>query len=147
MMKSKKFSAFGLIETVQTLRSSKNNLVANRRNGRPQTDPSTTFLSNIRNVFLNVNTTTVGAQQLFYNICFQFVAKNLICNSVPFITIQTVLNGLIELERIVFGQNRILKYIVKFLVDHSDGNNLQCLINVQLLDYFLTNYNHDLHLS
>ncbi|AHH82707.1 ORF-118 [Buzura suppressaria nucleopolyhedrovirus] len=100
-----------------------------------------TFLPTLKNLIGNVNASNSGGQQLFYTLCYKFVASNLLSNNSTLNTLQTVLDGIIELERMVFSKSRMLNFILQFLITHSDGTNLQCLFNIQLLDYFLNKYN------
>ncbi|AWW14489.1 hypothetical protein KM620_gp129 [Hyposidra talaca nucleopolyhedrovirus] len=99
------------------------------------------FLPKLKNLIGNINASSSSGQHLFYTLCHKFVANNLFYNNSTLCTLQTVLDGIIELERMVFSKSKMLNFILQFLITHSDGNNLQCLINVQLLDYFLNKYN------
>ncbi|ADB84375.1 hypothetical protein [Apocheima cinerarium nucleopolyhedrovirus] len=99
------------------------------------------FLHAIGNFKNLINTSDANGQRLFYNLCYKFIATNVLgCTSATFTTLQTILDGIIETERVLFDKSRILHYVVKFLIVHSDGDNLQCFINLKLLNYFLTNY-------
>ncbi|QWO71671.1 AC19-like protein [Orgyia pseudotsugata single capsid nuclopolyhedrovirus] len=84
-------------------------------------------------------------QQLFYNVGRRLVLSCLSGErGTTFVALQTIFDSVIELEHLLFAKSRLLHFIVQFLVAHSDGDNLQCLVNLRLLDYFLTNYEHRL---
>ncbi|AGR56878.1 ac19 [Hemileuca sp. nucleopolyhedrovirus] len=100
------------------------------------------FLNIINNLVQSVDTSNVNGRRMFYKLCQRFIINVLHNNgSSTIATVQTFLDGIIELEKLFFDKSRILNYIVGFLIVHSDGDNLQSVIYVKLLDYFLTTYN------
>ncbi|QHB21776.1 ac19 [Artaxa digramma nucleopolyhedrovirus] len=92
------------------------------------------------NFLKSINLSNGNGRKLFYNLCYRFVCTSLCANNASFITLKTVFDAIVEIERLIFSRSRLLHFIVGFLVANSDGNNLQCVINLQLLEYFLTNY-------
>ena len=95
------------------------------------------------NVILNINnlidTSKSNGQQLFYALCVSYI-KTSVSNSVAFNTIVYAFDKIIQLERIIFNKRRVLDFVLAYLADHSDGDNVQCSINTQCLDYLMTKY-------
>ncbi|ABY65848.1 hypothetical protein [Orgyia leucostigma nucleopolyhedrovirus] len=84
-------------------------------------------------------------QRLFYNVGRKLVYGYLAGeHNATLLTLKTMFDGVIQAERLLFTRSRLLHFIVGFLVAHSDGDSLQCVLNLQLLDYFLTNYRNQL---
>nr|WUR10851.1 hypothetical protein Caab_142 [Calliteara abietis nucleopolyhedrovirus] len=104
---------------------------------------SVKFLRNLtESISMDTSSAANGKQKLFYNVAFQIVNKHFLhVQHTSFFGLKNLLDTIIELENLLFSKSRLLQFIVKFLVAHSDGDNLQCLINLKLLDYFLTTYN------
>jgi hypothetical protein len=54
--------------------------------------------------------------------------------------LHVIFNTIIETERTLFNKSYMLEKILNFLVTNSDGDNLQCRINVFYLDYLMNKY-------
>ncbi|QED40631.1 hypothetical protein [Chrysodeixis includens nucleopolyhedrovirus] len=102
------------------------------RNGRPA-------INNVLGLISVIDTSKPNGRQLFYNLCLKAITLGL-RNSGTFKGFKALINLLIESEKLLFDSNRVLSFIRNFLIAHSDGDNMQCAINLQLLDYVLTTY-------
>ncbi|ACI47412.1 unknown [Spodoptera litura nucleopolyhedrovirus II] len=94
-------------------------------------------------VILNINnlidTSKSNAQQMFYALCFNYV-KRVMNDSIAINTIIFAFDKIIQLERMLFDRRRVLNFVLSYLANNSDGDNLQCSINTQCLDYLMTKY-------
>ncbi|ABF47456.1 ac19-like protein [Clanis bilineata nucleopolyhedrovirus] len=98
------------------------------------------YIVSIKNM---VDTSSVGGRRMFYTICYTVARKYLHQfnnNVLALNTIQTLLDSIIQAEQMLFSRSLLLDFCVRFLINNSDGQNLQCLINTQLLDYLLNKY-------
>ncbi|AXS67777.1 ac19-like protein [Cryptophlebia peltastica nucleopolyhedrovirus] len=107
-------------------------------------------LNNAQNILATIvdinsllNVTDTRNKRLFYNLCSRYINQTLFQftkGNMALATVQTVLDSVISAERMFFSKSNVLNIIVNFLTAHSDGDNLQCMINLKLLDYFLHKY-------
>ncbi|AKN80679.1 hypothetical protein [Perigonia lusca single nucleopolyhedrovirus] len=97
-------------------------------------------LTTTADVFMRHN----GDKRLFYNVCTALMKKILtgtwFGGAGCVVALGAVLDTVIETERMLFNRSTVLNYVVGFLAAHSDGTNLQCVFNLQLLDYVLNKY-------
>jgi hypothetical protein len=99
--------------------------------------------SQMLNAILNINTlvdtSKSNGQRLFYALCTSFINKS-VNGQTALDTLKCAFDNIILIEETLFHKKRILNYVLAFLADHSDGDNLQCRINVQCLDYLMGKY-------
>nr|QGW50092.1 hypothetical protein [Chrysodeixis includens nucleopolyhedrovirus] len=100
---------------------------------RPLTMPS------LMRIINSIDTSKRDGRQLFYNICYNIISK-ILSRSTAIETIKTIVSIIIETEKTIFNRSQVLNYIRNFLIINSDGHNLQCTINLKLLDYILNKY-------
>nr|QGW49672.1 hypothetical protein [Chrysodeixis includens nucleopolyhedrovirus]QGW49952.1 hypothetical protein [Chrysodeixis includens nucleopolyhedrovirus] len=100
---------------------------------RPLTMPS------LMRIINSIDTSKRDGRQLFYNICYNIISK-ILSRSTAIETIKTIVSIIIETEKTIFNRSQVLNYIRNFLIINSDGHNLQCIINLKLLDYILNKY-------
>jgi hypothetical protein len=86
-----------------------------------------------------IDTSRPDGRQLFYKLCYM-VMMRAFNKSSTVEAIQTIFGMIIETERSLFNNRRVLNFITNFLIANSDGDNLQCKINLQLLYYILNRY-------
>ncbi len=86
-----------------------------------------------------IDTSRHNGRQAFYSLCIR-VLNNALQNSATFKGLQSLISVVIETERTLFDNSRVLNFITNFLVAYSDGDSIQCTINLRLLDYILTTY-------
>ncbi|AYN44993.1 se33 [Alphabaculovirus alterspexiguae] len=95
------------------------------------------------NVILNisnlVDTTKTNAQHLFYALCVSYI-KTTVNGTSALNTLKFAFDQIIQIEKTLFNKRRVLDYALMYLANHSDGQNLQCYINLQCLDYLMTKY-------
>ncbi|QUJ09299.1 hypothetical protein Gyru_ORF104 [Gynaephora ruoergensis nucleopolyhedrovirus] len=116
-------------------------LLTNRNSSGGTNVANVETVASFVDVLRSIDFSQGNGKRFFYNLCYRFVCIALSKSpSVPLITLKTAFDTIVEIERFVFAKSRLLHYIVAFLIAHSDGDNLQCLINLRLLDYFLNNY-------
>ncbi|QEI03627.1 hypothetical protein [Rachiplusia nu nucleopolyhedrovirus] len=94
---------------------------------------------NIIELISVIDTSKQNARQLFYNLCFKTISAAL-RNSSTFKGIRSLISIVIDAEKSLFNNRRVLNFIRSFLIAHSDGDSIQCQINLQLLDYILSTY-------
>lgn len=97
------------------------------------------MLNAILNINTLVDTSKSNGQRLFYALCVSFINKS-VTGQTALNTLKYAFDNIILIEEILFHKKRILNYVLSFLADHSDGDNLQCSINVQCLDYLMGKY-------
>jgi Protein of unknown function (DUF1477) len=97
------------------------------------------MLSTILNINTLVDTSKSSGQRFFYALCTTFVNKS-VTGKTALGTLTSALDSIIAIERALFNKSRILAYVMSYLADHSDGDNLQCRVNVQCLDYLMRKY-------
>lgn len=51
-----------------------------------------------------------------------------------------VFDTIVEVERCLFNKSHLLTFTIGYLANHSDGQSLPCMLNLQLLSYLLTRY-------
>ncbi|QYC92766.1 AC19 [Trabala vishnou gigantina nucleopolyhedrovirus] len=106
------------------------------------------FYCMIKNLL--TKSTSVSVQhrkKLFILLCTRFIEFNLLHNNATVSTVQNILDNIVQLELLLWSKSNVLIYMVNFLVANSDGDNLQCVINLKLLDYILNNYKHELYMN
>nr|QBI90342.1 hypothetical protein [Trichoplusia ni single nucleopolyhedrovirus] len=97
-------------------------------------------MPSLMRIINSIDTSKRDGRQLFYNICYNIITK-ILSRSTAIETIKTIVSIIIETEKTIFNNSKVLNYIRNFLIAHSDGHNLQCTINLKLLDYVLNKYN------
>ncbi|AUV65313.1 hypothetical protein [Alphabaculovirus myunipunctae] len=110
---------------------------------RLHTNAHTMNNGQILNYILNINTlvdtSNLNGQRLFYALCTTFVRKSIAAKS-ALDNLTHAFDRIIEIEHRLFNRRRILGHVLAYLADHSDGDNLQCRINLQCLDYLMKRY-------
>lgn len=99
------------------------------------------MLNAILNIGNLVDTSKTNGQHLFYALCISYIKMSVNGNT-ALNTLKIAFDKIIRLEQSFFNKRRVLNYVLSYLADHSDGDNIQCHINVQCLDYLMTNYIH-----
>lgn len=96
-------------------------------------------MPSLMRIINSIDTSKRDGRQLFYNICYNIISK-ILSRSTAIETIKTIVSIIIETEKTIFNRSQVLNYIRNFLIINSDGHNLQCIINLKLLDYILNKY-------
>lgn len=96
-------------------------------------------MPSLMRIINSIDTSKRDGRQLFYNICYNIISK-ILSRSTAIETIKTIVSIIIETEKTIFNRSQVLNYIRNFLIINSDGHNLQCTINLKLLDYILNKY-------
>ncbi|QAT90324.1 hypothetical protein KM622_gp038 [Spodoptera exempta nucleopolyhedrovirus] len=97
------------------------------------------LLNAILNISNLVDTTKINGQHLFYALCVSYI-KTTVNGTTALNTLKFAFDQIIQLERTFFNKRRVLDFALAYLAKHSDGQNLQCCINLQCLDYLMTKY-------
>lgn len=124
---------------------SKKNRFNTYKNSDKITSQRLNVLSDLLNL-RNVDASKLYSQQSFYKLGFAYIDKILRRLHVNFTigAAQTLFDGIIKTEEMLFAKSRILNFIVKFLINNSDGTNLQCIFYTQILNSLLDKYNINL---
>ncbi|UOQ18926.1 hypothetical protein [Olene mendosa nucleopolyhedrovirus] len=85
-----------------------------------------------------------GGDRAFYNLCGNTL-RHLLPKLGSLDAIKSTVDAIVETEQCLFNKSYLLKYSVAYLAAHSDGTNLQCALNLQLLSYLLTRYDRYLN--
>ncbi|AIZ48600.1 asb042 [Agrotis segetum nucleopolyhedrovirus B] len=97
------------------------------------------MLNAILNIGNLVDTSKTNGQHLFYALCISYVKMSVNGNN-ALNTLKGAFDKIIYIERALFNRRKVLDYVLAYLADHSDGDNLQCAINTQCLDYLMSKY-------
>nr|ANW12318.1 ac19-like protein [Malacosoma sp. alphabaculovirus] len=79
----------------------------------------------------------------FYDLCFALVnwALQQIVNET--ITLQymfNILNYVIDFEKFLFDQSKMLNFLLNYFIENSDGDNFKCTLYTRILDMLLCKY-------
>ncbi|AIE47838.1 ac19-like protein [Peridroma alphabaculovirus] len=97
------------------------------------------LLNTILNIGALVDTSKSTGQRVFYALCSAFITRST-NGRLALSALTAAFDAIIHTERVLFNQRRVLERILAYLADHSDGDNLQCHINTQCLDYLMSRY-------
>lgn len=97
------------------------------------------ILNTILNIGNLVDTSKSNGQHLFYALCVSFIRHNINAHN-ALNTLIVTFDKIIQAEQTFFNKSRVLNYLMAYLANNSDGDNLQCRINTQCLDYLMSKY-------
>ncbi|AAZ38210.1 ORF-44 [Agrotis segetum nucleopolyhedrovirus A] len=97
------------------------------------------MLNAILNIGNLVDTSKANGQHLFYALCVSYIKMN-VSTSTALNTLKIAFDKIIQTERTIFRRQRVLDFVLRYLADHSDGDNIQCRINLECLDYLMSKY-------
>jgi hypothetical protein len=77
---------------------------------------------------------------IFYKLAYKFAHANLLCENYTFSSLCTIIDALVNFERVMFGKSLLLNGLMNFLLLNSDGSTLQHILLQNILGQLLNKY-------